>query len=240
MGRENGEREETRKKRERNTRFYEPAAPPAAGRVRTLPHPAIHRTKAASHAASHAMDTPAFTQTVLMYFVVPLWIAMGALDCWCHRRSDIARTSGPKESLIHLLMFAEVGVPMTAALLLEINALVIGLMIFLYFIHEATALWDVGYAVSRREVSPIEQHVHSHLELVPMMALLLVIVMHHEQFLTLFHLGQQAPSCALRFKAHPLPWPYLAAVFGGAGLFNLLPYAMELRAGLKARRPGRA
>lgn len=135
------------------------------------------------------MSIDTFALNLLMYFIVPLWIAAGAIDWWCHRRSDIEHTTGTKESLIHLLMFAEVGLPMTAALLLEINALVIGFMILVFFLHEATALWDVSYAVSKREVSPIEQHVHSYLELVPLMALLLVSVNHHEQFLALFQMG---------------------------------------------------
>jgi hypothetical protein len=136
--------------------------------------------------------------------------------------------------MIHLLMFAEVGLPMTAALLLEINALIIGFMIVVFFLHEATALWDVSYAVSKREVSPIEQHVHSYLELVPLIALLLVLVMHHGQFLALFDLGVETPSYALAWKANPLPWPYLVTVFAAAALFSALPYLLELRRGLKA------
>src|SRR2546430_17694212 len=54
-------------------------------------------------------------RSVLMYFVLTLWLVAGFADYLCHRASRIATTSGPKESLIHLLMLAEVAVLVTAA-----------------------------------------------------------------------------------------------------------------------------
>lgn len=185
------------------------------------------------------MTTELFALNLLMYAIVPLWITVGVIDWWCHARSDIEHTAGVKESLIHLLMFAEVGIGMSAALLLEINALVIGFMIVLFFVHEATALWDVSYAVSKREVSPIEQHVHSYLELIPLLALVLVSVMHHQQFLALFGAGDEVARYAVELKADPLPMVYLTSVFVAAAVFSVLPYALELRRGLKAARRAR-
>jgi hypothetical protein len=76
------------------------------------------------------------TQNVLMYFVLPLWLAAGFADWLCHRASNIATTSGAKESVIHLLMFAEMGVPIVAAIALEINALVFAVMIVCFLLHE--------------------------------------------------------------------------------------------------------
>jgi hypothetical protein len=64
-----------------------------------------------------------------MYFLLPLWLAAGFADWLCHRATHIEATTGAKESLIHLLMFAEVSVPLLAAIFLEVNALVIGLAI---------------------------------------------------------------------------------------------------------------
>src|SRR5438046_6993470 len=93
------------------------------------------------------------TRNVLMYFVLPLWLLAGFADWLCHRAARIETTAGPKESLIHLLMFAELAIPITAAMALEINALVILVMIVFLFVHEATALWDVHYAVKKREVT---------------------------------------------------------------------------------------
>ena len=99
------------------------------------------------------------TLFVLLYFIMPVWLIAGIADWICHRTTDIAHTTGAKESVIHLLMFGEVAIPLLAALFLEINALIIALTVVAFPIHEATALWDVSYAVKHREVSPIEQHV---------------------------------------------------------------------------------
>jgi len=54
---------------------------------------------------------------ILMYFLLPVWFGAGFADWLCHRASHIETTTGAKESLIHLLMFAEVGVPLLAAIL---------------------------------------------------------------------------------------------------------------------------
>jgi hypothetical protein len=68
------------------------------------------------------MDQTQFAQATLLYFVLPLWLAAGLADYLCHRASHIEKTSGYKESLLHLLMFAEIAVPLLAALFFEINA----------------------------------------------------------------------------------------------------------------------
>jgi hypothetical protein len=90
------------------------------------------------------------TLLILMYFVIPVWLLAGVVDWFCHRRSNIATTSGAKESFIHLLMFAEVGIPLILVLLCEVNGLIIAISILLFILHELTALWDVSYAVSKR------------------------------------------------------------------------------------------
>lgn len=165
---------------------------------------------------------------VLMYVVTPLWLAAGFVDWLCHRATHIEVTSGTRESLIHLLMFAEVGIPLLAALFLQVNAGIISLMILAFFIHALTALWDVSYAVTARWVSPVEQYVHSFLEMVPLMVLLLVISRHWGQFLALFGFGEEQPSYRLAWKQEPLPAGYVAAMLGLIVLLGLVPYAEEL------------
>jgi hypothetical protein len=182
------------------------------------------------------MQAAQVTQLVLMYFVLPLWLAAGLVDYLCHRASNIATTSGAKESLLHLLQFAEVGVPILAAIFLEINALVFAVMIIAFLLHEATALWDVTYASATREVTPIEQHVHSFLEMLPLMGLLMVAVLHWGQFLALFGLGPEPARFTITLKPEPLPWAYVVAVLAGVLLFELLPYGKELVRGLRANR----
>jgi hypothetical protein len=172
--------------------------------------------------------------SVLMYFVLPLWLIAGFADYLCHRAAQIEKTSGAKESLLHLLMFAEMGLPILAAIFLEINALVFAVMIVAFLLHEATALWDVAYATETRGVGPFEQHVHSFLEMLPLMGLTMIAVLHWPQFLALFGLGDEAARFDIALKPYPLPWPYVAAILGAVLLFEVLPYLEELVRGLRA------
>jgi len=185
---------------------------------------------------------------LLLYFVLPVWLIAGFADWICHRATDIENTTGLKESWIHILMFLEMGLPLLSALFLEVNALVIAFMIVLFFCHEATAQWDVSYAVTAREVKPIEQHVHSFLEMVPLMALLLVISRHwpqfqalfgfgdEPQFQALFGFGDEPPRFELMWRADPLPTGYIIFVLSAIFLLEMLPWLEEYWRGKKARK----
>jgi hypothetical protein len=180
------------------------------------------------------MDTAEATRIFLLFVIVPLWLAVGVADWLCHRRSDIEHTSGAKESLIHLLLLAEMGVPVLAALLFQVNALVLLVMVVCFVLHEFTALWDVSYAVSRRRVTPIEQHVHSFLEVLPFMATSFVACLYWQQALALVGLGPEAADWTIRPKEAPLPLGYLGAVLSGVVLLEVLPYLEELWRGWRA------
>jgi hypothetical protein len=180
------------------------------------------------------MQTDQILQTMLMYLILPLWLAAGFSDYLCHRASHIERTSGWRESVLHLLQLVEMGIPVLAALFLEINAAIILVMILCFFLHQATALWDLYYATARREVGPLEQHVHSFLEMVPLMGLLLVVALHWDQFIALF--GWGAARFDFAFKPRPLPWMYVSAALSAAVLFELLPYVEEVWRGWHSRR----
>ncbi|RVD60155.1 diguanylate cyclase [Mesorhizobium sp. M2D.F.Ca.ET.185.01.1.1] len=171
---------------------------------------------------------------ILMYFILPVWLIAGFADWLCHRATHIESTTGAKESLIHLLMFAEVGIPLLAAMFLEVNALVIAVMIVAFFVHEATAMWDVRYATTARTVGPIEQHVHSFLEMIPLMGLVIVVALHWRQFLALFGAGPETARFDLTWKHQQLPVAYIAVVMIVIVLFELLPYVEEFFRGLRA------
>ena len=180
-------------------------------------------------------------RSVLMYFVLPLWLVAGFADYLCHRASHIATTSGPKESLIHLLMLTEIGIAVTAAMTFEINAAVVVLMIIVWAAHEATAVWDVTFAHHKREVTPIEQWVHGYLGVLPLLSLLMVVILHWSQFLALFGLGTETPRFDIVWKDPPLPWGYVLPIISATVLFEVLPYVEELARGVRARlRPRRA
>jgi hypothetical protein len=52
---------------------------------------------------------------LLVYVVLPLWVIAGFADYLCHRASNIGHANGMRESIIHWLMLAEVGLPLGLA-----------------------------------------------------------------------------------------------------------------------------
>lgn len=53
---------------------------------------------------------------LLLGGVMPMWLGAGLADRYLHRRTHIEDTAGPRESLVHWLMFAETGVPVLLGL----------------------------------------------------------------------------------------------------------------------------
>ena len=56
----------------------------------------------------------ALAWNVLVFVVLPLWLAAGFSDYLCHRAAHIGRANGARESLLHWLMLAEIGLPLLA------------------------------------------------------------------------------------------------------------------------------
>lgn len=159
---------------------------------------------------------------LLLCAVLPLWVAAGLADWACHRATAIERTSGTRESLIHLLMFAQVGVPLLAALVLEVNALILAAGLVVFVVHEATAWWDLRVAVGARAVHPREQMVHSFLELLPLTGLALLATLHWTQARALAPASAAPGAFELAWKTPPLPAAYLAGVLVAAGVVAAL------------------
>jgi len=84
------------------------------------------------------------------------------------------------------------------------------------------------------KVTPIEQHVHSFLEMAPLMALSFIAVLHWSEFRALFGLGREPPDMSIRVKDRPLPTRYVASALGANALFEVLPYLEELYRTLRA------
>ena len=165
------------------------------------------------------------TRNYLMYLILPLWLVPGVADWVFHRRSRIEATSGLKESLIHAVMMAEVGVAVLLGLFFDVTTLVILMMIIDFIAHYATAWWDVSYAVAHREVVPAEQHAHGVLEMLPFAAVSLVICLHFDQLAALFH---GTADFGLRWKQPMLSPVYLVSILAAVGICIGLPYAEEL------------
>ena len=167
------------------------------------------------------------TRNFLLGFVLPLWLAAGLSDWLCHRHARIERNAGRAESAIHLLMLGEAAVPVVAGLFLEITSPVLLLMFAAVVVHGATALWDVSFAVKRREVTPVEQHVHSYLEMVPVMAAAFVAVLHWPEVRALFGFGRRSADWTIRRKRHPLPGGAVTALLAATVALELAPYLEE-------------
>jgi hypothetical protein len=179
------------------------------------------------------MTIEALLRGFLMYGVVPIWLVAGAADYACHRASRIEATSGVKESVLHVVQFALVGLPLIGVLVLEVNAAIVLAMLVGLVLHQAVAIWDVRYANDTRRVAPLEQHVHAVLEMNPAFATVIVAILHWPQAIAL--LGVGTPRFAIEWKHEPLPAGYLIAVFLAVVVLGVLPYGEELARTLRGR-----
>lgn len=172
---------------------------------------------------------------LLVWVILPLWVVAGFLDYICHRRSDLEQAAGIRESALHWLMLAEVGVPLTLAVFCRINALVLGVMLVCLIAHEITGYYDLKLAMATRKVTVFEHQVHSALEILPFTAILLVMILHWPQTLALFGAGSEAADFSLGPKQPPR-WGEIVPPAAAFLLLALLPYAEEYLRCLRARR----
>jgi hypothetical protein len=163
---------------------------------------------------------------ILLLVTLPAWLLAGFADWLCHRRTLIHRTAGARESMLHLLLYLLIALPIALGLFLEPTALLLALMAAFVVTHSAVSLWDTHYAQPRRFISPVEQLVHSHLEMLPMFGLALVILLEWD---AVIH-----PSWTLAPRARVLPpaWTFGVLLALGPGLLLILE---ELQRCLRAQ-----
>jgi len=183
------------------------------------------------------MQAPVPETILLMFGVLPLWLMAGWADWWMHRRSHIERTAGVRESLLHLLMLAEMAIAVLAVLWLEINAAVLALCIVAFLAHEITVYADLRWSAGQRQITPLEQMIHSVQEIMPLVGLALLASSHWDQASALVGLGGaggEDASWSFTLKRVALPGEYVAsAVLAGAALAAC--YVEELWRCMKAR-----
>lgn len=168
------------------------------------------------------------SQAFILFGVMPVWMASGFADWICHRRTRIECTSGLRESLLHILLLAEMAPATLAAAFFEINALVVAIMLGAFGLHQLTIYVDLRYTASRRHIAPGEQMVHSLLEYVPVIGGVLVFLTHWPAVLSLFGLGSQPAEFTLRWKDSPLSGAGLAAITAAMTVLVIVPYAEEV------------
>ena len=130
----------------------------------------------------------------LGWALYPLWLLAGAGDYLCHRQTDIEHTSGEKESWLHLLQYGCLLIAFAAAVLLRINVIVFGVIVVAVLGHSLLGFLDVSYTDGRRYISPIEQYVHSFMEVLPLMATALFGLLHWPEI----RAGITSPLISLR------------------------------------------
>ena len=114
---------------------------------------------------------------LLAYGFYPAWLLAGAGDYWCHRRSAIERTSGSGESLFHVAQFATIAIIVLGVALLEGSFTAYVIVGAAGVLHTVLSYFDVRYTERRRYISPLEQHVHAVMDIVPLVAIALYIVL---------------------------------------------------------------
>jgi len=123
------------------------------------------------------------------------------------------------------VLLAEGGTALLAAALLQPDAAVLLIVFAAFLAHELTTYIELRYTAHRRQIRPIEQMVHSYMELLPLLLLVLLAVMDWNQVLALF--DQATPDLSMRLKDQPWPPEYLLGAGLAALLLNVLPLAEE-------------
>ena len=177
---------------------------------------------------------PALLWWLLGAWVLPVWLLSGLVDYICHARTDIAHTSGAHESLLHLLQTMEIGIPLLAFLFFSVDALVLVLMIAGVVAHTASSWSDLRYADRLRRITPFEQYVHSFLNVLPWIALALVLLLHWPVVVALFDPATDS-DWTLQLRRPALDRAIVAAVLLGSVVLAVVPGVLELAMTLKAR-----
>jgi ABC-type amino acid transport system permease subunit len=153
---------------------------------------------------------------LLLYGVFPLWVAAGFADYCCHRVTRIEHTTGRVESWLHAAQYVQIVAGVVLSLFLDVTSLVLVLVIGLALLHLATGYVDIAYTTGRRHISPLEQHVHSYMEVLPLAATALLVILYWDPFAAIF--DDAAASWTWTRRQQPLPAGALAAIAAGIAL----------------------
>lgn len=182
--------------------------------------------------------TDSLLRDLLLFGLLPLWLAMGFADYLCHRQQRIELSAGWRETMLHLVMLAELGPGVVAALLLDVNAGVLALVLLCCLAHEVTTWIDLGYASARRRIPPFEQWVHGFQFALPWAGFFGLAVLHAGQVRAALGLSDLAADWALRWKDPPLPPAYLLTVALAAVVLVVGPLLDEWRRARRVARTG--
>jgi hypothetical protein len=190
--------------------------------------------------ASSMPDTAELLINLILYGLLPLWGITGFVDWCCHRATQIERTSGLKESLIHSLMGIQLGIPIVLGLTFRINGLILLICVAAWAFHEFLAHWDVRYSSPLRRISIWETHVHNYMATIPLYTLMLIVVLNWDVVIKLVTF-----DWAGQFGFAPTPLKstnpgYLRGYLAFMAVLCIFPYAEENIRCLRTARSARA
>lgn len=161
------------------------------------------------------------TELTIAYAAYIGWLVFGLWDFLLHRRSDLPTTSGVKESGLHGVQIVVVGTGVLIWAALSPTWTLAVAMFCLAVIHACSGYLDTVVADRTRRIVPLEQHVHSVLDLAPW------------GFVGWVAWNAQ-PAWRLEWSpAAPLVWSMLIAPTVPT---VLLPWILEFRASVMARK----
>jgi hypothetical protein len=173
------------------------------------------------------MEIRSLVDALLIGVFYPLWLIAGLIDYICHRRSDIAHSSGSTESWLHVAQFASLGLTLSLAALLAITPLAFTLLAGLVVIHTILSFIDVSYTEGRRYISPLEQHAHGFMDVLPIVGVCLIGVMNWNEL--------QASPWTLKWKQPPIPGLQGVALIGSYFILAGVPIFEELLRTLRSK-----
>jgi hypothetical protein len=140
---------------------------------------------------------------LIAYFFYPLWLVGGGADYICHRRSAIERTAGVHESLYHVAQLVTIAVIVIGIALFAGSLSIFAVLVGAVALHTLLAYLDIRFTERRRYISPLEQHAHAVMDVLPIVVVALVIVLEW---------GPAALTWALRLRSPMLEPVQLAVV----------------------------
>jgi hypothetical protein len=165
---------------------------------------------------------------LIAYLFYPLWLAGGGVDYLCHRRSAIERTSGFHESLYHLAQFITIAAIVICIALFAGSLAIFAVLVGTVLLHTLLSYFDVRFTERRRYISPLEQHAHAAMDILPIVVVALVIVLEWHS---------AAFTWAVRLRSPMLEPAQLVIVIGTIVVGAGAPVLEELwRTGRRAKR----
>ena len=114
--------------------------------------------------------------SLIAYGFYPAWLLAGGVDYLCHRRSDIEHTSGWIEGVFHVAQLATIVVIVLGIALFAPSLALFVIVALAGIAHTALSYADVRFTQPRRHISPLEQHAHAFLDVLPIVAIACWIV----------------------------------------------------------------